>query len=73
MKKVDLKNCESKKHYACGLVECEKEGFCEFSIDCADAGKFCRHPSVKYTDKMEQALIEISEQEKADQADSINS
>jgi hypothetical protein len=42
-----------------------KDDFCEFSIDCADAGKYCKHPSIKYSEKMNRALIEMSEQEHA--------
>lgn len=55
----DLENCEYKKRYACGLVECMTSSFCEFSIDCGDAGSFCKHPSVKYTEKMLQALLDF--------------
>jgi hypothetical protein len=52
-------NCEFKKIYACGLVECMSAGVCKCSIDCGDAGSFCRHPSVKYTERMIQALLEF--------------
>jgi hypothetical protein len=55
----DLDHCEYKKRYACGLVECMTASVCEFSIDCGEAGSFCRHPSVKYTEKMLQALLEF--------------
>jgi hypothetical protein len=65
MRQVDLNNCKSKIHYSCGLVECMKKDFCEFCINCADAGKYCGHPSVKYTETMNQALIAMSDQEKA--------
>jgi hypothetical protein len=65
MRKEDLNNCELRIHYTCGLVECMKVDFCEFSIDCADAGKYCGHPSIKYSEKMNRALIEMSEQENA--------
>jgi hypothetical protein len=51
--------CEFKKLYACGLVECMSSAVCNFSIDCGDAGLFCRHPSVKYTERMIQALLEF--------------
>lgn len=56
----DLEHCEYKKRYACGLVECESSSVCEFSIDCGDAGSFCKHPSVKYTEKMLRALLDFS-------------
>jgi len=65
MRKVDLNHCQLKRHYACGLVECMKKEFCEFSIDCADAGKYCGHQSVEYTEMMNRALIAMSDQEKA--------
>lgn len=73
MRHVNLNYCKSKRHFACGLVECMKDDYCEFSIDCADAGNFCRHPSVKYTDTMDRELIAMSDQEKANQADSMKS
>ena len=42
-----------------------EENFCEFCIDCADAGKYCGHPSIKYYETMDRALIAMSDQEKA--------
>lgn len=42
-----------------------KKDFCEFCIDCADAGKYCGHPSIKYNETMNQALIAMSDQENA--------
>jgi hypothetical protein len=65
MRQVDLSNCKSKLHYSCGLVECMKIKFCKFCIDCADAGKYCGHPSIKYSETMNRALIAMSDQEKA--------
>ncbi|MCR4299429.1 MAG: hypothetical protein NUV75_11905 [Gallionella sp.] len=65
MRQADLKNCKLKIHYSCGLVECMKKDFCEFCINCADAGKYCGHPSIKYNETMNQALIEMSDPEKA--------
>lgn len=65
MRNEDLNHCQSKCHYTCGLVECMKIGHCEFSIDCADAGNYCGHPSVKYTETMHQALIAMRDEEKA--------
>jgi hypothetical protein len=65
MRQADLNNCKLKRHYACGLVECMKKDFCEFCIDCADAGKYCGHPSINYTETMNRALIAMSDQEKA--------
>jgi hypothetical protein len=65
MKQADLNNCKLKRHYSCGLVECMKKDFCEFCIDCADAGKYCGHPSIKYNETMNRALIEMSDQEKS--------
>jgi hypothetical protein len=65
MRQVDLDNCQSKRHFACGLVECMKSDYCEFSINCADAGKYCRHPSIKYSEAMNRELIAMSDQVKA--------
>jgi hypothetical protein len=42
-----------------------KKDFCEFCIDCAYAGKYCGHPSIKYNETMNRALIAMSDQEKA--------
>jgi hypothetical protein len=65
MGQADLSNCKSKRLYSCGLVECMKKEYCEFCINCADAGKYCGHPSIKYNEKINQALIAMSDQEKA--------
>jgi hypothetical protein len=65
MRKADLIHCQSKCHYACGLVECMKDDRCEFSIDCADAGNYCGHPSVGYSETMHRALIAMRDQERA--------
>jgi hypothetical protein len=65
MRQADLNNCKLKRHFSCGLVECMKKDVCEFSINCAAAGKYCRHPSIKYTETMNQALIAMSAQEMA--------
>jgi hypothetical protein len=65
MKQVDLDNCKSKRHFACGLVECMKSDYCEFSINCADSGKYCRHPSIQYSEAMDRELIAMSGQVKA--------
>jgi len=65
MSQVDLNNCKSKRHYSCGLVECMKKDFCEFCIDCTDAGKYCGHPSNQYNETINRALIAMSDQEKA--------
>jgi hypothetical protein len=42
-----------------------KEVFCKSCIDCADAGKYCGHPSIKYNEAIYMALIAISDQGKA--------
>lgn len=65
MRHAYLDNCKSKRPYSCGLVECMKKVVCEFCIDCADAGKYCGHPSIKYNETINRALIEMSAQEKA--------
>src|SRR5665647_578793 len=65
MRQVDLNNCKLKRYYSCGLVECMKKVFCEFCINCADAGKYCGHPSIKYNETMNGALIAMSDQAKA--------
>jgi len=65
MRQADLNNCKLKRHYSCGLVECMNKDLCEFCIDCADAGKYCGHPSIKYNETMNWALIAMSDQEKA--------
>lgn len=41
-----------------------KKDVCEFSINCADAGKYCGHPSVRYSETINRALIAMSDQEK---------
>ena len=65
MRQVDLNNCKLKRHYSCGLVECMKKDFCKFCINCADAGKYCGHPSIKYNETINRTLIAMSDQEKA--------
>jgi hypothetical protein len=65
MRQMDLDDCQSKRHFACGLVECMKNDLCEFSIDCAGAGKYCRHPSIKYSETMDRELLAMSGQVKA--------
>jgi hypothetical protein len=65
MRQVELNDCKLKRHFTCGLVECMKKDFCEFSINCADAGKYCRHPSIKYTETMYRELIAMSDQVRA--------
>ena len=42
-----------------------KKVLCKFCIDCADAGKYCGHPSIKYNETINMALIAMSDQEKA--------
>jgi hypothetical protein len=64
MAKADLNNCKLRSHLSCGLVECMKKDFCEFSINCADAGKYCGHPSVRYNETINRALSAMSDQEK---------
>ncbi|MDP1635945.1 MAG: hypothetical protein Q8L69_14850, partial [Gallionellaceae bacterium] len=64
MRQAGQNNCKLKRHFACGLVECMKNDFCEFCINCADAGKYCGHPSIKYTETMKQALIAMRDQVK---------
>lgn len=65
MRQADLNNCKLKRHYSCGLMECMKKVFCEFCINCADAGQYCGHPSIKYNETINRALIAMRDQEKA--------
>jgi hypothetical protein len=63
MRQANLNDCTLKRYYSCGMMELRQRSFCEFRINCVDAGKYCGHPSIKYTETINPVLIEMSDQE----------